>query len=359
MKPLKIVPANDTFAALNLMLEVIEGEVAGHISEPEVNGQSASVTNIPVQVAEEIGLIMQTSGSTGEPKRVELPCEAIIHSARASMTRLGGPGQWLLALPVNYIAGAMVLARSVLSDTQPVMINTAVPFTADAFVRGASLMEGPCRYTSLVPAQLRRLVEAIDDAFVFSMLSKFDAILVGGQRPDWADVEQLRSRGVNVVVTYGSTETCGGCIYDGEPLEGVDFKLDGGLISISGSTLANDIGEWFETNDLGEVVDGKLEVIGRADRVIISGGLKVSLERIEQHASEIAGVETAVAVSIESQWGESVGLVYSGSPEASFASLEQSISVAARPAKILRVEKLPMLPSGKPDLVACKQLLSD
>jgi len=359
MKPLKIVPANDTFGALNLMLEIIEAEAAGFISEPEVNGQGADVINIPVKVADDIGLIVQSSGSTGEPKRIELSAEAIIHSARASMTRLGGPGQWLLALPVNYIAGANVLARSVLSDTQPVMMNTLMPFTAEAFVRGASLMEGSRRYTSLVPAQLRRLVEAIDDAFVFSMLSKFDAILVGGQSPNWADVEQLRSRGINVVVTYGATETCGGCIYDGQPLEGVDFRLDGGLISISGPPLANDVGDWFQTNDLGELVDGRLEILGRADRVIISGGMKVSLERVEELATQIAGVEQAVAVGIESQWGQSVGIVFTGSPEVSFASLEQSISVAARPAKTLRVEQLPTLNSGKPDLLACGELLSD
>jgi O-succinylbenzoic acid--CoA ligase len=264
-----------------------------------------------------------------------------------------------LALPVNFIAGANVLLRSVLSDTQPVMLNARVPFTTEAFVRGASLLEGSRRYTSLVPAQLAKLAQdAEQDAFVFSMLRKFDAILVGGQQPNWSDVAALRAKGINIVVSYGMTETAGGCIFDGEPLDGVEYRLVEGQIEIAGKTLAEGVGPWFGTNDLGELVDGKLQVLGRSDRVIISGGLKISLDRVEQAAVELPGVDAAVAVALKSSWGESVGIVYRGSPEVDFAELAQ-ISPAAKVLKSVLVSELPTLESGKPDLIACQALLAD
>ncbi len=354
MKPLRAVSSLDTFAALQLMTQVVDNDVAGFIAEDEIP------QDLPAEVSDDIGLIVESSGSTGIPKRIEIPLAALNHSATASAARLGGAGQWLLALPTNFIAGANVLFRSVMADTQPVMTNTRVPFTTDAFIRGASLMEGSRRYTSLVPAQLSKLASAAEqDAFVFSMLRKFDAILVGGQQPNWSDVEQLRSKGINVVISYGMTETSGGCVYDGVPLDGVSFRLTDGVIELSGPVLANGLGEWFTTSDQGEVVDGKLHVLGRLDRVIVSGGLKVALDRVEHVAKQIPGVEDVVAIAIPTQWGESVGLIYVGSPEAEFSSLVNSISVAASPRKVLRVDQIPLLSSGKPDLIRCRELLAD
>lgn len=359
MKKLIQVPANETFAALNLMLDVLDGNAAGFITPSEVNGLRPEVSGLPEAVEDHIGLIVESSGSTGEPKKIFLSTQALQHSSSAALDRLGGPGQWLLALPVNFIAGANVLLRSVLSDTQPVMLNTRVPFTTDAFVRGASLLDGPRHYTSLVPAQLAKLAhDAEQDAFVFSMLRKFDAILVGGQQPNWSDVTALRAKGINIIVSYGMTETAGGCIFDGEALDGVEFRLVDGQVEIAGKTLAEGVGPWFRTNDLAELVDGKLQVLGRADRVIISGGLKISLDRVEQAALELPGVDAAVAVPVPSTWGESVGIVYQGSPEVDFSQLAE-ISPAAKVAKALMVSELPALASGKPDLLACKALLAD
>ena len=358
MKKVVAVPANDTFAALGLMLDVLDGSVAGFVTPPEINGVRPEVS-VPTEATDDVGLIVESSGSTGVPKRIELSPAALKHSGDAALARLGGPGQWLLALPVNFIAGANVLIRSVLSDTQPVMLNTRMPFTAEAFVRGAALMDGARRYTSVVPAQLAKLAQAAEeDAFSFSMLRKFDAILVGGQAPNWADVFSLRSKGVNVVVSYGMTETGGGCIFDGEALDGVDLRISGGLIEISGATLANGIGPWFKTNDLGEIRDGRLEVLGRADRVMISGGLKLALDRVEELALQIPGVESIVAVALQSEWGESVGIVYSGSSEVSFERLTE-LGPAAKVARAVLVSQIPRLPSGKPDLLVCQKLLAD
>ena len=359
MKKLRVCGANDTFGALNLILDVLEGNCAGFISAPEVNGVLPEVF-LPEEVADDVGLIVESSGSTGSPKQIELSVAALRHSATASLARLGGPGQWLLALTPQFIAGVNVLTRSVLSDSQPVIMNTQVPFTTEAFVRGASLMEGERRYTSLVPAQLQRIAAEVDsDAFLFSTLRKFDAILVGGQAADFAQVESLRAKGINIILSYGMAETCGGCVYDGVALDGVAIKIVDGLIEISGPVVANGLGGSYLSNDLGEMVDGKLKVLGRADRVIVSGGLKVSLERVEEAALAIAGVEEVAACAVESEWGQSVGIVYSGSPEVSFEQLTEAISPAAKARKVLRVEALPRLSSGKPDLVACSKLLAD
>lgn len=359
MKPLRLIPANDTFRALSSCIEMLDGKLALFITEPELNGLMPEVHGLPAQVADDVALIVESSGSTGTPKRIELSVKALRASAEASAKRLGGQGQWLLALPTRFIAGINVLIRSVIADTQPIMMNAQLPFTAEAFFRAASLMTEPKRYTSLVPAQLSRLLEAARlDSYSLELLRRFDAILLGGQMPDLEVVAALRELGVNIVISYGMTETAGGCVYDGVPLDGVSVAIRDGRIAISGNTLANGLGAEFVTSDLGEIVAGKLTVLGRADRVLISGGQKISLEAVEQKASQIVGVSEVAAAAIKSSWGESVGLVYAGSPEVDFSAL-QELSVAAKPQRVINVASLPRLQSGKPDLVAIAKLLSE
>ncbi len=359
MKPLRLIPANDTFRTLSSCIELLDGKCALFITEPELNGLMPEVNGLPERVPGDVGLIVESSGSTGTPKRIELSVEAVRASAEASASRLGGSGQWLLALPTKFIAGINVLIRSVIADTQPIMMNTQLPFTSDAFFRAASLMTEPKRFTSLVPAQLARLLEAVrTDAYALALLKRFDAVLLGGQLPDPLVVAELRELGVNIVVSYGMTETAGGCVYDGVALDGVEVAIREGRIAISGATLANGLGAEFLTNDLGELVDGKLIVLGRADRVVISGGHKISLEAIEQRAGQIPGVQEVAASAMKTSWGESVGLVYVGSPEVDFATLVQ-LSVAAKPHRVIQVPALPRLQSGKPDLLAIAALLSE
>ena len=148
MKPLRLIPANDTFRALSSCIEMLDGKIALFITEPELNGLMPEVHGLPDQVSDEVALIVESSGSTGTPKRIELSAQALKASAKASAERLGGEGQWLLALPTKFIAGINVLIRSVIADTQPVIMNTQLPFTADAFFRAASLMTEPKRFTS-------------------------------------------------------------------------------------------------------------------------------------------------------------------------------------------------------------------
>jgi O-succinylbenzoic acid--CoA ligase len=350
-KPLKVLPSTDPVAALIALGEALENRVALHLCDHEHN-------NLPSEVADDVALLVESSGSTGVPKMFELSTEAVLASAKATEVALGGPGQWLLCLPITYIAGIQVLVRSLLADTQPVLTNTAMPFTAEGFARAASLMTGERRYTSLVPAQLGRLASAAgSDDFVLEQLRRFDAILVGGQAPNPNMVTLLRNLGVNVVVTYGSTETSGGCVYDGIALKGVGVGLlEDGRIAISGPTLANGIdGEWH-SNDLGAFDEqGRLVVLGRADRVIISGGLKLSLDWVEQWVSAHQQVSDVVVLPLEHpQFGQSfLAYVVYKSADATPVNPEDAVrqfGPAASTAVWAALEKVPRLPNGKPDL---------
>ena len=364
-KPLKLVAANDTFAALLALGEVLAGRQALFVTAPEVNGLMPEVHGLPNAVNDSVGVIVESSGSTGVPKRIELSTDALLASADAAHARLGGPGQWLLALPINFVAGLNVLVRSLVADTAPIITNAALPFTPEGFARSASLMMGDRRYTSLVPTQLERIARELPfNDFLAAQVRRFDAILVGGQATNPATLRSLRASGANVIETYGMTETCGGCVYDGLPLDGVRVTLDAdGAIAISGPMLANGVAVdgAFVTNDRGEFdADGRLHVLGRADRVIASGGIKVSLDRVEQFASTVVGAQQVAATALaDDEWGHRVGIAYVGSPEVADSiaqSLADTLGPAGKPVRVIRVDKLPQLPNGKPDLISIAQL---
>lgn len=359
MRDLKLVPANDTFGVLLALTAALENGPALMVTDPEINGQKPN-WSAPKQVAAEVAVVVRSSGSTGIPKDISISANALLASARATEQRIG-TGQWLLALPTNFIAGLQVLTRSIVSDTQPVILNSQLPFTAEGFVRAASLMQEGPRFTSLVPAQLGKLEQAIADPMVYSVLRKFEAILVGGQRPSWSTVANLRGMGINLITSYGMTESSGGCVYDGVALEGVEIRVVDDLVQLRGSVMAVGISDWFETNDLGVITDGRLEVLGRSDRVVISGGKKVSLERIEELVSALPGISEVVAVSVtDSTWGERVAIGFEGSPEVTeliSSQLMEVIGNHAKPVAIRQFQELPRLQSGKPDLKSISELL--
>jgi O-succinylbenzoic acid--CoA ligase len=228
-----------------------------------------------------------------------------------------------------------------------------------------------------VPTQLARLANAVGnvdyiaDEYLLAMLRRFDAILVGGQAPRSADVNFLRTLGVNIVTTYGMAETCGGCVYDGQPLSGVELQLgEDSRIQLRGPVLANNLQHtgaltsesWLQTNDVGQIDDhGKLTVLGRSDRVLISGGIKVALDAVEELTASIGGVVEACAVALDGgEWGERVGVAYVGSPEVAdylAGAIFDQLGIAAKPIRVLRIDRLPRLAaSQKPDLQRIKEL---
>lgn len=327
---------------------------------------------IPHEVDDEVAVVIATSGSSGYPKRVALSASALLASARATQDAIGGAGRWILAMPAHYIAGVQVLVRSIVAGTTPVALPAGA-FEVSSFVAAvAEARSGPRSYSALVPAQVSRL---LDDAAGRAALAGLDAVVVGGQAIPAVLRDRAAAAGVRLVRSYGSSETAGGCVYDGRPLDGVAVRLVDGEIRIGGPTLAlgylgdpertaavfpeDGDGRWFRTGDTGTIDDrGVLDVIGRIDNVIVSGGVNVSLDRVEVVVREESGFGDAVVVGADdARWGSVPVVVVGGSapvsPETALLGLrravEAAIGVAARPARIVRLDALPMLSTGKPD----------
>ena len=316
--------------------------------------------------------VVTTSGSTGVPKSVVLSRASLTASALSTMKRVG-EGAWMLALPATYVAGLQVLVRSVIGGHEPTFLSGH--FTTDAFIRAAADMArvapGVPRYTSLVPAQLQTIVEEAEDPAVVGAARSFTAILVGGQALPAALSEHAEALGIRVVRTYGSSETAGGCVYDQVPLEFVRARTVDGEIQLAGPMLADgywgdaaltdatfvrdgDDVRWYRTGDAGSVEDGLVTVTGRIDNVLISGGVNVSIDRVERAVRSVPGAERGVIVAADDdRWGQVPVLVVeadrAGLLEEARAAAEVAVGVAGRPARVVVMVPLPTLTSGKPD----------
>jgi O-succinylbenzoic acid--CoA ligase len=329
------------------------------------------VHTAPLTVDDGVALVVETSGTTGRPKRVALSADAVRASAAASESALGGPGQWLLALPVQYIAGSNVLARSLSAGSTPMPVP-AGRLSAARVLEAVAAMDDPVRYTALVPAQLSRLVdEAEADDALRRALAGFSRILVGGQATPAPLIERATSLGWHLTRTYGSSETCGGVVYDGVAVGQTQVRITDGRVELGGPTLAegylddpertastfveHDGQRWYRTDDAGELVDGVLRVTGRIDDTIVTGGLKVRLGDVERIVREQPGLADAVVVAgHHPEWGEVPVVVTTTRPD--LESLRRAVGAAmppeARPDRILTVDAVPLLPSGKPDRLA-------
>jgi len=381
MKPLVQVSATDVAGLTFALRRALSGGPAvWPVAEapPEQAGPGPRSVQGLDEVDDGIALVVETSGSTDAPKRVLLSAAALRASAGATEAALDGPGQWLLALPGHYIAGAQVLVRSIVAGTEPVVLD-GDEFEPAAFAAASARLD-PVRprYTSLVPVQLGRLVEAArSDRAVADALHRFDRILLGGQAASPSLILAADSLGLRVTRTYGSSETAGGCVYDGRALDGVRIRIVDGRVELSGAMLADgylgdpartaeafatdaDGTRWYRTGDLGDLShDGILRIRGRADDVIISGGVKVALGEVERAVRSVPGFADAVVVRVpDAEWGEraAVVTVRTDAPVASDAltSLAAAtdaagLTPAGRPVRLEVVDRLPVHASGKPD----------
>lgn len=413
-----------------------------------------------------VDMVLRTSGSTtGTGKLVGVSMDALVASARATHKRLGGAGIWVLALPAYHAAGVQVLVRAAVAGTRVfnaykeggfdpqhlaqvidaacVAADDSAPSCGDDAASSCGADAASSRaggageaalaaddsgracpvYTSLVPTQLRR---ALDDEQLRGALARLDAVLIGGAAADAQLLEQAKAAGIKVVTTYGMSETCGGCVYDGQPLPGVSMDVDQvtGAIWLSGPMLAtgylgdeeltrrcfvsrpqaqagegvSDAGEtasaaestetgpgagsdtgagepawrWFITSDRGQIVDGRLQVLGRLDDVIISGGIKVEPGPIEALLALNPLVSECAVVGLpDLQWGQVVtavvvpasmpglGRVDEGAILAQIrVYLEQKLSGAQCPKQVLLADALPYKGIGKVDRRALAQSLA-
>ena len=306
-------------------------------------------------VKSDISLLVATSGSTGTPKEIGITSAALLASARASNKFLKATkGQtWSLLLPLTHIAGINVLVRSIELESEPIDLRNHIGTYPDA------------DFTAIVPTQLFNALNG--DADLLSHLKGTKAVLVGGA----ALSEELRSQGIasgiNIITTYGMTETCGGCIYNGEALDGVNFELtEDQRVKISGPVLADVENEngWYLTQDIGVILDGKLKVIGRADDVIISGGENISLSAIESELNKkFPQLLVAAFATSDSKWGQALHVAVQTQDENLKPQISQALVSAignhAKPKSVILLDKLPQIGVGKVDRTSLAKLVSE
>lgn len=345
----------------------------------------------PADLPDDLAVVIGTSGSTGTPKRAMLSSRALRASIGATADRIGAAqAQWLLAVPPHHIAGLQVLLRSIAAGTTPVVTDQRDGFSPRTFVAAVARLEPGVRHlVSLVPTQVARL---LDDDRSAEALATFTAVLTGGAAiPHWL-VRRAAAAGVRLVRTYGMSETAGGCVYDGYPLEGVQVRVVDGRIHLGGPVLADGylgrpdltdeaflteadaldpLGRWFRTDDLGHVDDREaLRIDGRIDDVIVTGGVKVAPRLVEEAVIEhVRGVLDVVVVGVpDREWGHAVAALVVLGPDALSldlrladvrGALRGAVPDHALPRRVRTIREIPQRGPGKPDRRAIAALLGE
>ena len=415
----------DPHAMLGAFEQLLGGYAAGAGTE---SAEAESAGSEGVEAVDPIALVVGTSGSTGTPKRTALTARALAASAVATERFFGSnsdaASQWLLALPAHYIAGAQVLARSVLAGTAPVIARSVIEpvhFSPEVFLQAVEHMSSARRFISLVPTQLHKLLESADadphlGAEIHEALGSFTGILLGGAPASTDLLAAATALGLNTVTTYGSAETAGGCVYSGSVLPGVRVELvpeEGmpavpdtggepaqvGRIWISGAHLASGyIGDaartaehffsaadgtrWYRTDDYGllspaaapdsnkNCSEQRLQVLGRSDDVLISGGIKISARAVATVLEEHPAVREACVVGLpDARWGTAIAAAVTLVPsiDTVAASTENSpalneelctllrarctekLGAPAAPKQLSILPDFPLTSTGKPD----------
>jgi o-succinylbenzoate---CoA ligase len=310
-------------------------------------------------VSDGVAAVVATSGTTGTPKGAELTAAGIEASARAVSAALAaGPGdRWLACVGLHSVAGLAIVARA-WHGGLPLEVHERFDAgaVAAAAAAGATLV-------SVVPPMLARLLDA------GAGLERFRHVLLGGAPAPAGLVERAAKRGVSVVRTYGLTETFGGVAHDGHPLDGVELAIAGdGEITVRGpmvlrryrrdpaATQAALRAGWLYTGDLGRIrPDGRLEVLGRRDDLVLTGGVSVHPAEVEAVLARHPGVaDVAVGAAPDEQWGQRL-VAYVVPLERRLpptlgelrAFTRERLAAAKAPRELVLVERLPRTASGK------------
>ena len=315
----------------------------------EGSGAALSTTQTQAkQVANEAALVVNTSGSTGDSKSVVLSSAALIASANASHKYLGAtPGDsWSLLLPTTHIAGLNVIVRATALGSRVIDNRNREDYVDADFV-------------SIVPTQLYKALTS--DPKLLDHLTAAEAVLVGGAPLSDKLKKEAANNHIKIITSYGMTEMSGGCVYNQKPLDGVEVKISSaGLIQLKGPMIASGYllangqlqkftsSGWFETTDLGEITNGMVKVLGRADDVIISGGEKISLSAAEESIRQILPKVEIITFAMEDDlWGEKLCLASTSNID--IKELRAKLDSILTPKEIFFFDEIPTTVLGKPD----------
>lgn len=336
-------------------------------ADPRIRGCLPDAVRVGAPIDDDVALVVTTSGTTGPPKGALLSAAALTASATATHLRLGGPGRWLLAVPPYHIAGLQVLVRSAIAGTEPVEMDVSGGFDINELPSAVRKLGSGRRYTALVATQLAK---ALTEPAAAAALAELDAVLLGGGPAPRPVLDAATTAGITVVRTYGMSETAGGCVYDGIPLDGVSLRVRAdGRVVLGGATLAKGYRNpvdpdpfaepgWFVTDDIGTVDDaGVLSVLGRVDDAISTGGLTVLPGPVEVALCTHPAVSDCAVFGVaDDRLGQRVvAAVVVGAGQAAptldalRAHVAGTLDVTAAPRELHVVDELPRRGIGKLD----------
>lgn len=345
---------------------------------------AARIARLPEKTA----VILATSGSSsGEGKLVGLTASQLLSSALATLLVLAdyphsasrselpklanlsaarkelpaaARAAWISGLPTHHIAGLQVITRAILADTPIITPAPAASFAPENLAAAARQVPGGLRcYTSLVPTQIHRLVQAEHERACETISRVVDVVIVGGAALPAALSRAAASRGLQLVRSYGMSETAGGCVYDGRALPGVRVRLQREAIALSGPMVTDgylheaeprfarggDLNEII-TNDRGEIAaDGTLQVLGRLDDTIITGGENVAPAAVEA-ALVAAGMFGVIVPVADAQWGQLVTFVTA--EDHTLTQVRAALGTKPAPWRPRALVHLDALPEGGP-----------
>jgi O-succinylbenzoic acid--CoA ligase len=327
-------------------------------------------------------LEVQTSGSTGVPKRITVRKEQMANSARLTCDYLGlrQRDKALLCMPLRYIAGKMMVVRSLVAGLDLIVREPSGHPMAD--------IDMPLRFAAMIPLQVYNTLQVPEER---ERLCQTEILIIGGGSIDRELEAQIQELPICVYSTYGMTETLShialrrlngpeaSSYYT--PFPSVKLSLSADSTLVIDAPLVAD--ETLVTNDVAELLpDGRFRILGRKDNIINSGGIKIQAETVEEALRPVISANFAITSVPDPKFGEAMVLLitagndhFPGQGTTFSLTGKQSISLPEnsllseweekifeilpkyqRPKHILPIEAIPLTGSGKIDRAACRKL---